>query len=102
MKDQSIIVSAVTPQCFPSYYKSSASETQNLRVRNTLNAPFLVNNEELNSNAFSLSSRGLNIGHLNISGHLWGKTVKILRIKSFDDITRKHQFAYFGFKKRQS
>ena len=48
--------------------KSSAYETQNSRVRNTLNAPFIVKNEELNSNAFNLSSRGINIGHLNIQG----------------------------------
>ena len=37
-------------------------------LRNTLNVPLLVNNEELNSNAFNLNSRGMNIGHLNIQG----------------------------------
>ena len=48
--------------------KSSAFETQNLCLRNSLNVPLIVHNEELNSNAFKLSSRGINIVHLNIQG----------------------------------
>ena len=60
---------------------TSASETQNLRVRKTLNAPLLVNNEKLNSNAFNLSSRGINIGHLNIQGICGEKLGKFSELK---------------------
>ena len=56
-------------------------ETHNLRVRNTLNAPLLVNNEELNSNAFNLNSRGMNIGHLNIQGICGEKLGKFSELK---------------------
>ena len=61
--------------------KLSASETQNLRLRNTLNVPLILHNEELNSNAFKLSSRGINIGHLNIQGICGGKLGKFSELK---------------------
>ena len=50
-------------------------------MRNTLNAPLLVNNEELNSNAFNLNSRGMNIGHLNIQGICGEKLGKFSELK---------------------
>ena len=61
--------------------KSSASKTQQLGVRNTLNAPLIVNNEEGNSNAFNLSYRGINISHLNIQGICGEKLGKFSEIK---------------------
>ena len=61
--------------------KSSASETQNLRLRNTLNVPLILHNEKLNSNAFKLSSRGINIGHLNIQGICGEKLGKFSELK---------------------
>ena len=50
-------------------------------LRNTLNVPLLVNNEELNSNAFNLNSRGMNIGHLNIQGICGEKLGKFSELK---------------------
>ena len=78
MQENIIADTSLTGNCSS---KSSASETHNLRVRNTLNAPLLVNNEELNSNAFNLSSRGINIGHLNIQGICGEKLGKFSELK---------------------
>ena len=50
-------------------------------MRNTLNAPLLVNNVELNSNAFNLNSRGMNIGHLNNQGICGEKLGKFSELK---------------------
>ena len=50
-------------------------------MRNTLNAPLLVNDEGLNSNAFNLSSRGINIDHLNIRGICGRKLGKFSELK---------------------
>ena len=54
--------------------QTSVSEIQNVRkVSNTSGrsnhtVPLITNHKESNTNTFNLSSRGLNIGHLNIQG----------------------------------
>ena len=56
-------------------------QRKDLRLRNTLNVPLSVHNESLNSNAFKLSSWGINIGHLNVKGICGEKLGKFSKLK---------------------
>ena len=82
--------------------ESSVFETQNLRNisndsnRTTLKEPLIVNHEELNSNTFNLSSRGINIGHLNIQGICGEKLSKFSELKVLLTLPENDNLHIFG------
>ena len=65
-------------------------------MRNTRNVPLIVHNEELNSNAFKLSSKGINIGHLNIQGICGEKLGTFSELKVLLTLPENNNLHIFG------
>ena len=61
-----------------------------------LYAPLIENNEELNSNAFNLSSRGINIGHLNIQAMCGEKLGKLSELKIMLTLSENNNLHVLG------